>query len=209
MLPFEPGLCGSGVSNGGYVSGYISTVLTSTCGLNSHEDVEAGIYYGTSPWGSYSSGAVMHYYYIDGTQDILDLCSSSTADASGSGSGAYFPNGGDNVTISETAATSGNTYSVTWNDPAKSQGITISGLSTATRSMYYSTIQLETFNPTNIAVVYWGTPDYITSSYGYAHYSSSATHSMGTNYALDQPNSNYYNDWCIYYTGSGNWGSYC
>jgi hypothetical protein len=105
-LPFVPILCGSGLSNGGYVAGTVVTIISTACGLGPYSDIESGVFYGTSPYGSNpSSGSDMAYYYLQSYNGFLDLCDHSFVDES---SGSYYPSAYDNSTIEQLASPTSN-----------------------------------------------------------------------------------------------------
>jgi hypothetical protein len=210
-IPFTPSLCGSGWSNGGYVHGSVGQYLSVTCyiyGLYPLTTyIEAGIYYGTSQSGA-SSGSNIHYFYNYVTGDILGVCNSpSFNDVS---AGGTYPSVGDNVSIDLNAqpGTSSNYWTVEYDDFNTGVYVTVSNIALGSRNGPLNIAEMETWNPNNVVVVYWGTLEYIYggSSYNIGHFPTNPSTSLPpANYYLTQPNT-YYDDWCAYYTG---YSSYC
>jgi hypothetical protein len=202
-IPFMPTLCGNTWSNGGEIHGSVAQLMSTMCGI-AYQWIEAGIFYGNASATGPSSGSHLAYFY-----NVYDSCSSGPAfnDAS---SGGTHPSAGDNVSVNIVVAPTGNQYDVSYDDITTGVTLSVNNVATPARTGPLNEAELETWDTTNVVVVYWGTLEYVTGPPGYTitHFPNSpstSTSSTSSNYGWTQPNS-YYDDWCAYYTG---YSSYC
>jgi hypothetical protein len=198
-LPILPVLCAGGWSNGGEVHGSVGQSFNSQCG-GEYKAMEAGIFYGQLGPGGASSGSNLNYFY-----NVWNSCSIGQVEYDVSAGDGLDPSQGDNISVWIGVNAAGNYYQVQFQDYSASYTITISNVATPARTGPASLGELESWNPSNVVDVYWGTLMYESTSYSFIHYPTNAgTSSTSSSYAWSQPNS-YYDDWCAYYTSYVNY----
>jgi len=202
-VPFQPALCGGGISQGGYWSENVGQQSSSTCyngAVHTGTYLEADIFYGNDTQGD-NSGSHLAYRYETQTANGSGDCVMTAYDAS---SGGTYPYADDNVSVSVTPG-SGTTLDISWRDITDSVTLSVTGIGVTSQTAFLVEGELEVFNSGNIGVAYWGTLDYRTSSGTNVNFGTKSEYTGISTYTWVNPNT-FADDYCTYYTG---YLSYC